>query len=32
MAGQDGEIAGIAGKAIREVRYHLRHSRGWGSV
>ena len=27
--GQDGEIAGIAGKAVREVRYHLRHSRGW---
>ena len=29
VAGCDKEIAGIAAKAAKEVRYHLRHSRGW---
>jgi ring-1,2-phenylacetyl-CoA epoxidase subunit PaaC len=28
-AGCDTEIAGIAAKVAKEVRYHLRHSRGW---
>jgi|TARA_B100000959_G_scaffold248777_1_gene275946 ring-1,2-phenylacetyl-CoA epoxidase subunit PaaC len=28
-AGRDSEISGIAAKAVKEVRYHLRHSRGW---
>jgi len=28
-AGQDSEFSGIAAKAVKEVRYHLRHSRGW---
>lgn len=27
--GRDAEIAGIANKAAKEVRYHLRHSRNW---
>lgn len=27
--GRDAEIAGIAGKVVKEVRYHLRHSRNW---
>jgi len=27
--GHDAEIAGIANKAAKEVRYHLRHSRNW---
>ena len=27
--GHDAEIAGIAGKVVKEVRYHLRHSRNW---
>ena len=27
--GRDTEIAGIAGKVVKEVRYHLRHSRNW---
>ena len=25
----DGELAGIAGKAVKEARYHLRHSAEW---
>lgn len=25
----DGALAGIAGKAVKEARYHLRHSRTW---
>ena len=28
-AGRDSEISGIAAKAVKEVRYHLRHSQGW---
>ncbi len=28
-AGRDSEISGIAAKVVKEVRYHLRHSRGW---
>lgn len=26
---KDGELAGIAAKATKEVRYHVRHSSGW---
>ena len=29
QAHDDAQLAAIAGKSVKEVRYHLRHSRGW---
>ena len=29
QASSDGQLAGIAGKSLKEVRYHFRHSRDW---
>ncbi len=29
QASPDAQLAGIAGKSLKEVRYHLRHSRDW---
>lgn len=29
QASSDAQLAGIAGKSLKEVRYHLRHSRDW---
>jgi ring-1,2-phenylacetyl-CoA epoxidase subunit PaaC len=29
QASSDAQLAGIAGKSLKEVNYHFRHSRGW---